>query len=116
MDIFHAHHHGPGGYDELFSVHTGTEPGFFGLSTLAEDRFADLIFSMDGVRTVQPQTVFEAMWKSAEYARARLGGTLVNEQGLPVVPEDYLRQIQEMEDRLSEFGFKAGEDVVAFLF
>lgn len=77
MDIFHAHHHGPGGYDELFSVHTGTEPGFFWLSTLAEDRFADLVFSMDGVRTVQPQTVFEAMWKSAEYARTRLGGTLV---------------------------------------
>ncbi|MBP1177595.1 cell division protein ZipA [Paenibacillus sp. PvR133] len=116
MDIFHAHHHGLGGYDELFSVHTGTEPGFFWLSTLAEDRFADLIFSMDGVRTVQPQTVFEAMWKSAEYARARLGGTLVNEQGLPAVPEDYLRQIQEMEDRLREFGFKAGEDVVLFLF
>uniref|UniRef100_A0AAE9PPY2 Uncharacterized protein n=1 Tax=Paenibacillus polymyxa TaxID=1406 RepID=A0AAE9PPY2_PAEPO len=86
------------------------------MSTLAEDRFADLIFGMDGVRTVQPQTVFEAMWKSAEYARARLGGTLVNEQGLPAMPEDYLHQIQEMEDQLSEFGFKAGEDVVAFLF
>ncbi|WP_225683678.1 hypothetical protein [Paenibacillus polymyxa] len=64
---------------------------------------------------MQPQAVFEAMWKSAEYARARLGGTLVNEQDLPVVPEDYLRQIQEMEDRLSEFGFKAGEYAVAFL-
>ncbi|MCV9948620.1 cell division protein ZipA C-terminal FtsZ-binding domain-containing protein [Paenibacillus sp. BT-177] len=115
MDIFHAQHHGPGGNDELFSVHTGTEPGFFWLSTLAEDRFADLIFSMDVVRTVQPQTVFEAMWKSAEYARTRLGGTLVNEQDLPAVPEDYLCQIQEMEDRLSEFGFKAGEYAVAFL-
>jgi cell division protein ZipA len=116
MDIFHAHHHGPGGYDELFSVHTGTDPGFFWLSTLAEDRFADLIFSMDAVRTVQPQAVFEAMWKGAEYARARLGGTLVNEQELPAVQEDYLRQIQEMEDRLSEFGCRAGEDVVMFLF
>ncbi|MGG4218628.1 cell division protein ZipA C-terminal FtsZ-binding domain-containing protein [Paenibacillus jamilae] len=116
MDIFHAHHHGPGGSDELFSVHTGTEPGFFWLSTLAEDHFADLIFSMDVVRTMQPQTVFEAMWNSAEYARARLGGTLVNEQELRAVPEDYLLQIQEMEDRLDKFGFKAGEEVVMFLF
>ncbi|WP_274485758.1 hypothetical protein [Paenibacillus polymyxa] len=65
---------------------------------------------------MQPQTVFEAMWKSAEYARTRLGGTLVNEQGLPAVLEDYLHPIQEMEDRLCEFGFKAGEVVVAFLF
>nr|WP_274485688.1 hypothetical protein [Paenibacillus polymyxa] len=37
MDIFHAHHPGSGGYDEVFSVHTGTEPGFFWLNTLAED-------------------------------------------------------------------------------
>ncbi|MHB0879632.1 hypothetical protein ACYCSE_01585 [Paenibacillus sp. SEL1] len=40
----------------------------------------------------------------------------MNEQGLPAMPEDYLHQIQEMEDQLSEFGFKTGEDVVAFLF
>ncbi|MBE0337048.1 cell division protein ZipA C-terminal FtsZ-binding domain-containing protein [Paenibacillus sp. 23TSA30-6] len=101
--------------EEILHVHTGTEPGFFWLDTLAEDRFADLIFSMDVVRTVQPQTVFEAMWKSAEYARTRLGGTLVYENDLPSVPEHYLQQIQELEDRLSQFGFTPGEEVVAFL-
>ncbi|MBT2292121.1 cell division protein [Paenibacillus albidus] len=116
MDLFHAQNEGPDGDDYLFSIGTETEPGYFWPMTLAEDEFDNLLFSMNVVRTEEPQKVFLAMWRGVGYACSRLGGSLLNTYDEPATANFYLQSIKRTETRFGRRGITPGADLALFLF
>ncbi len=101
MDCFHWNNPTDLGGDQLFSVQTNTEPGYFLPEQLTT--VEDLVFNFDVARTPFPDLVYAAMLRAAQYCQKRLGGTVQEED-----PEVVARIVAA----LAEAGLTPGESAV----
>lgn len=85
MDLFHWNNDFEYGDDQLMSVWTSTNPGYFFPEEIAAGRVQteDLIFGFSIPRSISPEQVLEVMYKASKYAQSRLGGEVLNEHGHP---------------------------------
>lgn len=102
------------GDENFFSVWTSTDPGYF----LPEDIVAeqmqprDLIFGFSVPRSADPVAVYETMLQAVDYCQSKLGGKILDENGLPFDKEKYKAQIDELIKKMSENGFEQGQGVI----
>ena len=85
MDLFHWNNNFDYGDDQLMSIWTSSSPGYFFPEEIAAGKVqtVDLIFGFSIPRSISPEEVLEVMFKATEYAQSRLGGDILNENGLP---------------------------------
>ncbi|QCK16150.1 cell division protein ZipA C-terminal FtsZ-binding domain-containing protein [Mangrovivirga cuniculi] len=83
MDLFHWNNDFEYGDDQLISVWTSTNPGYFFPEEIAAGRVQteDLIFGFSIPRSISPEQILEVMYKATKYAQSRLGGEILNENG-----------------------------------
>ncbi len=110
MDLFHWVNGSDTGDDSFFRVWTSTAPGYFLPEEIAADRVrtADLVFGFSIPRSASPRAVFASMLKAAEYARQRLGGELVDNNGKLLDVSAAEKEIDAIEQRLRAAGFQPG--------
>ncbi len=85
MDLFHWNNDFEYGDDQLMSVWTSTDPGYFFPEEIAVGRVQtdDLIFGFNIPRSIAPDQVLKSMYRATQYAQSRLGGEILNENGHP---------------------------------
>jgi hypothetical protein len=73
------------GNDQLFSVWSGTPPGYFFPENVKAGKYnpENLFFGFSIPRCADPLGVFDHMVDAITYCQKRLGGTIVNSQGAP---------------------------------
>ena len=102
FDLFNWVNTTRNGDDWYFSVSTSTAPGYFLPEEIAKNQFAanDLIFSFTIPRSSQPQAVYTAMARAADYSQSRLGGQLLDQQGQPLNRDKAQTEIAAIEKQL----------------
>lgn len=112
MDCFHWRNHSDLGGDFFFSVSTSTPPGYFPPEEIAANRVAvrDLVFGYSLPRSSDPAKVYERMFAAAEYARKRLGGTVVTDADRQPDLNATLNQIRATVKELETLGFSPGSE------
>jgi cell division protein ZipA len=117
MDLFHWENPGIPGDDHLFSVWTTTPPGYFFPERIAAGQVqtADIAFGFSIARTVQPEAILESMMKAIHYAQKRMGGTLMNVDGIPFSEDVARSEIRTLVERLRSAGFEPGTDDTLYL-
>ena len=118
MDLFHWVNSTEIGDDSFFSVETSTAPGYFLPEQVAANqvRTADLIFAFSVPRCAVPQSVFASMVKTAEYAKQRLGGELLDGDRRPLDVARGQKEIGAIEERLKAAGFQSGQGSTLYVF
>lgn len=98
------------GDESLFSVSTGTPPGYLlpEVAAKGELQLEDLSFGFYVPRTHDPQAVLEAMLRGAKYAQKRLGGTLTTPNGQPLDEATLRARVKEAVGKLQDFGLEPG--------
>lgn len=112
MDCFHWRNHSDIGDDFFFSVSTSTPPGYFLPEEIAANRVAvrDLVFGYSLPRSPDPAKIYERMFAAAEYARKRLGGTVVTDADRQPDLNATLNQIRATVKELETLGFSPGTE------
>ncbi|MBI3221104.1 MAG: hypothetical protein HYZ44_16455 [Bacteroidetes bacterium] len=114
-DLFHwlNDEHEIGG-DNFFSVWTSTDPGYFLPEDIAAEQMQpkDIIFGFSVPRSADPVAVYEIMLQAVGYCQTKLGGKIVDENGLPFDKERYKKQIDELIKKMSENGFSQGQGAI----
>ncbi len=118
MDVFHWINPGEDGDDSFFSVWTSTPPGYFLPEEIAAGnvRVEDLVFGFSVPRCSRPGDVFESMARAIQYARKRLGGTIVDESGSAADLEEIRRKVHSVEREMKSHGFRPGSHSALLLF
>ncbi|HSV35745.1 MAG TPA: cell division protein ZipA C-terminal FtsZ-binding domain-containing protein [Ramlibacter sp.] len=118
MDIFHWPNDSGEGGDFWFDVWTTTPPGYFYPEEIAAGnvKVVNLVFGFSIPRTLQPDSVFESMMRAADYARHRLGGRLLADDGSEFKSADALRQVRYAARELTAAGFPPGANRTLYLF
>lgn len=118
MDIFHWPNSDAVGDNYFFSVWTSTPPGYFLPERIAGGKLhvGDLVFGYSAPRCACPSEVFESMVRAVEYARKRLGGTIVNEEGGKADLEVVRRKLRTLEQEMKKHGLEPGGDSALHLF
>ncbi|HYG38308.1 MAG TPA: cell division protein ZipA C-terminal FtsZ-binding domain-containing protein [Cytophagales bacterium] len=108
MDLFHWNNDHDFGDDQLISVWTSTNPGYFFPEEIAAGRVQteDLIFGFSIPRSIAPKEILEVMYKVANYSQYRLGGQLLDENGLPF---DIAKERNKIENVLGNLKSKSIE-------
>ena len=106
------------GDDHFFSVWTSTDPGYFLPERIAagEVQVQNLVFGFPVTRCCRPTEVAEAMIRSANYARSRLGGELLDRNGKLFFPDTFLREVRDAASGLAREGFEPGSAPALHLF
>jgi cell division protein ZipA len=118
MDIFHWANPTGVGDDTFFSVWTTTPPGYFLPERIAAGRVRvrDLVFGFSAPRCARPAEVFDAMVRAVEYARKRLGGSVVDEAGGEADVDGMRRKLRSLEQEMKDHGLMPGGDSALHLF
>jgi ZipA-like protein with FtsZ-binding domain len=118
MDWFHWDNPSDFGDRALFSVWTSTEPGYFLPEKIAAGRVktSDLVFGYSLPRSADPVRVYDAMQIAVEYARKRLGGRVVTDDGRRPDCDAIRRELQQSAAELEAEGFRPGSDAALRFF
>jgi len=118
MDVFHWTNTGQSGDDSHFAVWTSTPPGYFFPELIAAGQVHtdDLAFGFRIPRCYHTEAVYTGMYRAAEYAQQRLGGTLVNIDGEPLDFEAELAKVRQTVQELKAVGLEPGSGAVMQLF
>lgn len=119
MDEFHWENDSRSrGDDHLFSVSSGTAPGYFLPEEITAGRLhvGNLVFDFSIPRSAEPKVVLEGMLAAASYAQKRLGGELVDGEGADLKPEVLRKQVADITARLIKAGFPPGHHDTMRLF
>lgn len=118
-DLFHWNNFDSGyGHDRHFSVWTSTEPGYFLPEEIKNRNMqpADLVFGFSVPRSAEPKLVFDAMLNVVKYCRQRLGGTILNANGLPFNETEERKKLHELVDDMHRNGLIPGSDPALRMF
>jgi FtsZ-interacting cell division protein ZipA len=118
-DLFHwLNPRGNYGADELFSVWTTTDPGYFLPEQVQAGRMnpSDLVFGFSVPRNADPERVFEVMVNAAKYCQKRLGGQLLNKNQQPFNQQDAAGQLSALIKVMKAQGITPGSDKALGLF
>jgi len=112
MDCFHWDNPSDFGDQSLFSVWTSTEPGYFLPEEIAAGRVktSDLVFGYSLPRSADPVGVYDAMQIAVEYARKRLGGRIIANDGRRPDCDAIRRELQQSALELEAAEFRPGSD------
>ena len=118
MDVFHLENEAGAGDQYFFSVWTSTPPGYFFPEEIAAGRVhvQDLVFGYQVPRSAAPLLVFDSMMKAAEYAKQRLGGTLLDANGNPLDPAALRSEIAATVERMETARVSPGSHPALRLF
>ncbi len=118
MDLFHWNNDFGYGDDQLMSVWTSTNPGYFFPEEIAAGRVQtdDLIFGFSIPRSTAPDQVLEVVNKATEYAQSRLGGRILNENGQPFDIDQEKNKINKILTDLKNNSITPGMDDALYLF
>jgi cell division protein ZipA len=118
LDLFHWDNDAGIGDEEFFSVWTTTPPGYFLPEEIAagQVRTVDLVFGYSIPGSAAPREILQSMTRAARYAQSRLGGFLLDENGLPFDEQYVLEEIATIEQSLGEFGLEPGRESTLRLF
>lgn len=110
MDLFHWPNPFEAGHDSFFDVWTSTPPGHFLPEEIRDNKVAveDLVFGFQIARSANPDSVMTEMVKAAKYARAQLGGRLVDERGSEFDEAKAHDHVNYAVGRLKHAGLKPG--------
>jgi cell division protein ZipA len=111
-DLFHWMNENDYGDDQLFSVWTTTEPGYFLPEDIKEGNMnpENLVFGFSIARCADPENVFDAMVNAAEYCQKRLGGEILDGNMQPFQREQERKNLSEFIKQMEEKGLKPGSD------
>jgi cell division protein ZipA len=111
-DLFHWDNHNRYyGDKSLLSVWTSSQPGYFFPEAVkaGKHHFRDLRFGFVIARNADPKGVFETLVAVVEYCQGRLGGVILDRDGLPFEPEKGRMEVQRVIEGLKEHGIVPGE-------
>jgi cell division protein ZipA len=115
MDLFHWDN---ASGNELMSVWTSTDPGYFLPEEIAADNVQtdDLVFGFSVPRSIAAKEVLAAMYKAAMYAQSRLGGKILDENGLQYDVENENKRIEAVLGNLESRSIRPGVGDALYLF
>lgn len=119
MDLFHWNNTDlEYGDDQLLSVWTSTEPGYFFPEEIAAGNVQtkDLIFGFSIPRSIAPKEVFKIMCEVTDYAQKRLGGQILDVNGNKLDEKSELDRIDLILKNLDEESIKSGFEDALYLF
>ncbi|HEY5824866.1 MAG TPA: cell division protein ZipA C-terminal FtsZ-binding domain-containing protein [Cyclobacteriaceae bacterium] len=112
-DLFHWRNENGIGDENFYSVWTTTEPGYF----LPEDILTgkinpqNLIFGFSIARSADPLSVYEMMMQSVMHCQSKLGGTILDENGVSFDKAKYKNRIEAVTKKMSENGLDQGQGI-----
>jgi len=110
-DLFHwennRHNYGD---DQLFSVWTTTDPGYFLPENIEQMGPGNLVFGFSIPRNADPENVYEAMFNAVKYCQKRLGGQILNRDGKSFDMAKEQATLTEMVKKLKDKGIVPGSD------
>jgi len=119
MDLFHWNNDNREvGDDQLLSVWTSTDPGYFFPEEIAAGNVQteDLIFGFSIPRSVAPKEVFNVMCEVTNYAQKRLGGQILDGNGNKLDKSAELERIDLILKSLDGESIKSGIGDALYLF
>jgi len=118
MDLFHWKNESDFGDNQLFSVWTSTEPGYFLPELIAAGKVMtkDLIFSFSVPRSPAPAEIFDEMLKQLSTRNCVSAGPFWGDKDSPFVKDDARKRIEDVVSRLIDAAFPPGEDSTLRLF
>lgn len=119
MDLFHWNNtEFEVGDDQLLSVWTSTDPGYFFPEEIAAGNVQteDLIFGFSIPRSVAPQEVFKVMCEVTDYAQKRLGGQILDGNRNKLDKSAELDRIDFILKNLDNESIKSGIGDALYLF
>jgi len=106
------------GDDQLFSVWTTTDPGYFLPESIkaGEMNPDNLIFGFSIPRDADPENVFEAMVKAIKYCQKRLGGKILDQNGQPFDEASERKAVLSIIKKMNDKGIKPGSDKALMMY
>lgn len=98
------------GDDQLFSVWTTTDPGYFLPESIGQMNLGNLVFGFSIPRSADPENVYEAMLNAVKYCQKRLGGQILNQEGKPFDVEKERAALAQLVKKLKDKGIVPGSD------
>ena len=98
------------GDDQLFSVWTTTDPGYFLPESIGQMNPGNLVFGFSIPRNADPENVYEAMLNAVRYCQKRLGGKILNQEGKPFDVEKERAALAQLIKKLKARGIVPGSD------
>ncbi len=117
-DLFHWDNDSSLGDDTFFTIQTTTAPGYFLPEYIAagKTQLGDLVFVYSIPRSAEPAKVFDSMIKAIGYAQQRLGGEILDEDGMPLNEAAVRSEIRTIVEQLRAAGFQPGAGATCFVF
>ena len=118
MDLFHWQNESSIGDEYYLDVWTSTPPGYFLPENIAagQVRVQDLVFGYSIPRSADPESVFDSTMKAVRYAQKRLGGRILDTEGMPFDETAVRANIEDTVQRLNEAGLSPGKGSVLRVF
>lgn len=114
-DVFHWTNYNSGiGDDIFFSVWTSTDPGYFLPEDVSKGDFNpnELVFGFSIARSPDPIGVYKILLESIEYCQSKLGGQILDEDGLPYNKKKHSKRIKDVLKKMSDNGFEQGQGLI----
>jgi cell division protein ZipA len=111
-DLFHwGNQNRNYGDGQLLSVWTSSEPGYFFPEAIkaGKHHFRDLRFGFVIARNADPAGVYEVLMSAMEYCQGRLGGKIIDRDGLPFDREKGKMALLRVVEGLKALGIEPGE-------
>lgn len=94
------------GDDQLFSVWTMTDPGYFLPEEIKKGTMNpdNLVFGFSIPRSIDPEHISPIMLNVVKYCKKRLGGKILDENGGQFNEEQYKHNLQKLVQKMKEMG------------
>jgi hypothetical protein len=112
-DLFHwGNRRRDYGDDQLFSVWTTTDPGYFLPENIKAGQMnpEDLVFGFSIPRNADPENVFSVMINAVKYCQKRLGGKILNEDQIPFNEDAEKNKLTVLINKMRKSGVIPGSD------
>jgi cell division protein ZipA len=118
-DLFHWNNtKGDFGDDAFFSVWTTTTPGYFLPESIKSGQMnpQNLVFGFSIPRSADPKNVFSVMLEAVNYCHKRLGGKVLNDNGLPLDETSAKDNVSAIVSKMNAQGLVPGSDQALTMF
>jgi cell division protein ZipA len=118
-DLFHWNNtKGDFGDDSFFSVWTTTTPGYFLPESIKSGQMnpQNLVFGFSIPRSADPEHVFSVMLEAVNYCHKRLGGKVLNGNGLPLDETSAKDNVSAIVSKMNAQGLVPGSDQALTMF
>jgi len=106
------------GDDQLFSVWTTTNPGYFLPESIKDGQMnpSDLVFGFSIPRNADPQNVFSAMIEAVKYCQKRLGGKILDKNQQPFNEANAKKDLALLVEKMKNKEIVPGSDKALMMY